>query len=185
MVFRTQMEKANKDKLEKEFSSLLKSIFRHPGEESFILNVFIMTEKNSLDACKRSVVKTLSLMISEQVIHGRDPIEIMSMKFRFVDIAEVITDNQENIDAMKEHFGFTSNQNQEPQAMVDSNGRNYEVVFYNKYNHDLFYLLPFIADYLPVDKVIQLDLDLVFRVPITSLWVLFSDFSPSNLGKLS
>eukprot|EP00090_Calanus_glacialis_P025759 TRINITY_DN40421_c0_g1_i1.p1 TRINITY_DN40421_c0_g1~~TRINITY_DN40421_c0_g1_i1.p1 ORF type:complete len:263 (+),score=97.81 TRINITY_DN40421_c0_g1_i1:411-1199(+) len=121
-------------------------------------------------------------MVSEQIISGREGVRIQKMKFNFVDMLDIVDKHIENISEMKKYFGHTATEGQEEtKHMVDKEGREYEVMFYNKYNHDLFYLSPYLVDVLPVDKVIQLDLDLIFRVPIQELWDLFDQFSNSTL----
>lgn len=180
IVFRTEFEKENKSKLEKEFHSLLKSIFRHLERET-VLNIFVVTDLTSLETCKRSVVSVLSLMVTEQIVLGREMVMIQKLKFRFIDMMEVVDKNDENINEMKKYFGHSETEGQEVKHMVDKEGREYEVKFYNKYNHNLFYLSPYISDILPAEKVIQLDLDLVFRVSIHELWELFDQFSNSTI----
>ena len=182
MVFRIEFEKENRRKLQSELHSLLKSIFRYL-EKEVVLRVFMVTDETSLELCKQSVVNVLSKIVTEQLIFGREMVTIPKILFNFVDMLDIVANHTDDINEMRKYFGHTDNEGQESQHMVDKDGREYEVMFYNKYNHDLFYLAPYIMDVLPVDKVIQCDLDLIFRVSIHHLWELFDNFTSKTLGQ--
>ena len=108
-------------------------------------------------------MNTVSKIVSQGVIQkrGRRKLRIPKIKLTFVDIVDVIAGNEDFIKEMKKNTD---------QGILTSD--------YNaKYFHDLFYLGPvYHRKFINLEKIIFLDVDLLFQVDILQLEKQFSKF---------
>ena len=118
---------------------------------------------NVFSEADKLLVNTVSKIVSQGVIQkrGKRKLRIPKIKLTFVDIVDVIAGNEDFINEMKKNTD---------QGILTSD--------YNaKYFHDLFYLGPvYHRKFINLEKIIFLDVDLLFQVDILQLEKQFSKF---------
>merc|ERR1719350_1008154 len=129
-------------------------------------HLIVITDEKSAPGAEEILVNAVSKCVSLGVIEKRRrKLRIPRIKIIYVDIKDITAGNEVFIDEMKSNTD---------EGILSSK-------FNEKYFHDLFYLGPiYHRKFVNLEKLIFLDVDLVFQVDIMKLESQFSKFDLSS-----
>ena len=98
--------------------------------------------------------------------------KVPRLSVAYLNASEIFENNRAGIQRMKHLFGRSISSVENGQLFRTNNEEKKEVIWSEKYRHDLFYILPFYHRelHLHVKKLIVLDADLEFRTDILDLY---------------
>ena len=98
--------------------------------------------------------------------------KVPRLSVAYLNASEIFENNRAGIQRMKHLFGRSISSVENGQLFRTNNEEKKEVIWSEKYRHDLFYILPYYHLELPlhVKKLIVLDVDLEFRTDILDLY---------------
>ena len=124
---------------------------------------------SSLSLSPRSVFLLQDLYLVTMKLVAK---KVPRLSVAYLNASEIFENNRAGIQRMKHLFGRSISSVENGQLFRTNNEEKKEVIWSEKYRHDLFYILPYYHRELPlhVKKLIVLDADLEFRTDILDLY---------------